>query len=84
MRLELAIETGRATLGVMAGHSRLNDGVAEPVIGTRDFARSRWLAYDPGTHEACRRDTLRLNRRTLIIDCRVKPGNDNREVGHCR
>ena len=27
-----------------AVHSRPKDGVAEPVIGTRDFARSRWLA----------------------------------------
>ena len=32
---------------VIAGHSRSKNGVAEPVIGTRDFARSRWLAYDP-------------------------------------
>ena len=34
----------------MPGHNRPKDGVAEPVIGTRDFARSRWLAYVPGIH----------------------------------
>jgi hypothetical protein len=35
---------------VMPGHSRPKDGVAEPVIGTRDFARSRWLAYVQSIH----------------------------------
>jgi len=40
----------RRHLSVMAGHSRSENGVAEPVIGTRDFARSRWLAYVPAIH----------------------------------
>jgi|GEM_PF-5395063 len=34
----------------MPAHSRSQNGVAEPVIGTRDFARSRWLAYVAGIH----------------------------------
>ena len=29
----------------MPAHSRLKNGVAEPVIGPREFARARWLAY---------------------------------------
>jgi hypothetical protein len=35
---------------------RSKNGVAEPVIGTRDFARSRWLAYDPAIHAASQHD----------------------------
>jgi hypothetical protein len=35
----------------MPAHSRSKNGVAEPVIGTRDFARSRWLAYGAGIHD---------------------------------
>jgi hypothetical protein len=34
----------------MPGLSRSKDGVAELVIGPRDFARARWLAYVPGIH----------------------------------
>jgi hypothetical protein len=35
----------------MAGHSRSKDGVGEPVIGPRDFARARWLAYVPAIRD---------------------------------
>jgi hypothetical protein len=35
----------------MPAHSRSKNGVAEPVIGTRDFARSRWLIYGAGNHD---------------------------------
>jgi hypothetical protein len=57
-------------VGVMAGHSGSKNGVAEPVIGTRDFARSRWLAYVPAI--SIQLATPGPTHR----DCRVKPGND--------
>jgi len=33
----------------MAGHSRLKNGVAEPVIGLAE-GETRWLAYAPAIH----------------------------------
>jgi hypothetical protein len=52
--------------GVMRGHSRPKDGVAS-------------LAYDPRIHEAVRQQKP-YGSHTLhfIMDCRVKPGNDQR------
>jgi hypothetical protein len=39
---------------------------------------------DPGIHdEAQRRKPYRLHLPTVIMDCRVKPGNDNGEGGAC-
>ena len=52
----------------MRGHSRPKDGVAS-------------LAYDPRIHEAAQRlKSYGCNTRRFIMDCRVKPGKDEREV----
>ena len=48
----------------MPGLSRLKDGVAS-------------LAYDPGIHEAKQHiEPYGCHSQHLIMDCRVKPGND--------
>jgi hypothetical protein len=52
----------------MAGLGRSKNGVAEPVIGTRDFARSRWLAYVPAIHA--------FEPRKKDVDARHKTGHD--------
>jgi hypothetical protein len=49
---------------VMRGHSRPKDGVAS-------------LAYDPRIHERSQRIQLLPPSPRLIMDCRVKPGNDS-------
>ena len=54
---------------VMPAHSRLKNGVAEPVIGPRDFTRARWLAYVAGIH------VLRTER-AKDVDGRNKSGHD--------
>jgi hypothetical protein len=39
---------------------------------------------DPAIHEAGQQSQiLRLNARHFIMDCRVEPGNDEREVAEC-
>jgi hypothetical protein len=48
----------------MRGHSRPKDGVAS-------------LAYDPRIHERSQRIQLLPPSPRLIMDCRVKPGNDS-------
>ena len=52
----------------MAGHSRPKDGVAP-------------LAYDPAINEAVQRSrAYGCHARRFTMDCRVKPGNDEREA----
>ena len=50
----------------MPAHSRSKNGVAELVIGPRDFARARWLAYDPVVHAES------PNTQKGRMDCRIK------------
>ena len=54
---------------VMPVQSRSKNGVAEPVIGTRDLARSRWLADVAGIHSYGRRGKK-------DVDGRNKSGHD--------
>ena len=54
---------------VMPVHSHSKNGVAEPVIGTRDLPRSRWLAHVAGIHSyggSGKKD----------VDGRIKSGHD--------
>ncbi len=52
----------------MPGHTRLKNGVAEPVIGPRDFTRARWLAYVAGIH--------------VLAAERAKDGDGRNKSGH--
>jgi hypothetical protein len=55
-------------LRVMPGHSRPKDGVAT-------------LAYDPGIHDEAQHASPYVSQSLMhrLVDCRVKPGNDERE-----
>jgi hypothetical protein len=44
------------------------------------YLSTSWPGLDPAIHEAVLRGTtLRLRAQSLIMDCRVKPGNDDGE-----
>ena len=61
----------------MPAHSRLKNGVAEPVIGPREFARARWLAYVAGIH-------VLKTERAKDVDGRNKSGHDGLRRGRLR